>query len=49
MRPFTAAVLIKDEDICDWRNFDVQLIVNSPSPNAHQSAPLGQSMIDSAE
>lgn len=44
MRPFTAAVLIEDEELggCDWLDCDAQLIGNSPSPNAHQSAPLDQ-------
>lgn len=43
MRPFTTAVLIADEErSCDWLDCDVQLIVDSPSANAHQSAPLGQ-------
>lgn len=44
MRPFKAAVLIEDEEVggCDWLDCDVQLTVNSPSPNAHQRAPLGQ-------
>lgn len=44
MRPFTAAVLIEDEEFggFDWLDCDVQLIVDSPSPNTHQSAPLGQ-------
>lgn len=44
MRPFTTAVLIADEELrsCDWLDCDVQLIVDLPSADAHQSAPLGQ-------
>lgn len=44
MRPFSVAVLIEDEELegCDWLDCDVQLIVDSPSPNIHQSVPLGR-------
>lgn len=44
MRSFSAAVQIEDEELggCDWLRCDVQLIVDSTTPNMHQSAPLGQ-------
>ena len=51
MRPFTAAVLIEDEELggCDWLDCDVQLMVNSPSPSHFKVSQWTKSMIDSAE
>lgn len=44
MRPFTAAVLVEDEELwgCDWLNIDVQLGVISMRFDIHLRASLGQ-------